>query len=122
MGRTADGLVFWVPRVLCILYCVFLSLFAMDVFSSGAGFPEQMLGLLIHLVPVFVVAGVLALAWRRELVGAVLFTAMAVSYPVAVRGDVHWTGFLAVSGPLLAIAALFLAGWLRRRRPSPAVA
>jgi hypothetical protein len=122
MGRAAEGFLFWVPRILCILYCVFLSLFSLDVFSANAGFLEKMLGLLIHLVPVFVVAGALALAWRRELAGAVLFTAMAVSYPVAARGDVYWAGLLTLSGPLLVIAALFLAGWLRGRRPSPAVA
>ena len=47
MGRTAEGFVFWVPRILCILRG-FLSLFSLDVFSVSAGFPEQMLGLLIH--------------------------------------------------------------------------
>lgn len=119
MGRTAEGFVFWVPRILCILYGVFLSLFSLDVFSVSAGFPEQMLGLLIHLIPVFLVAGVLALAWRREWIGTVLFTAMAVFYPVAAWGDVHWTAFLAISGPLLAIAVLFLVGWIHRRRVSP---
>jgi hypothetical protein len=30
-------LLFWSPRVLCVAFAIFLSLFALDVFSEGLG-------------------------------------------------------------------------------------
>ena len=61
---------------------MFLSLFALDVFSEGYGFWETILALLIHLIPVYIVVIVLVIAWRREWVGAVLFNALALFYLV----------------------------------------
>ena len=105
---------FWTPRVLCILFALFLSLFALDVFSEGYGFWESILALLIHLVPVYIVVIVLVIAWRWEWVGAVLFTALAVFYLVSSWGRLHWSAYLAISGPLVLLGVLFLVNWIYR--------
>jgi hypothetical protein len=89
MHTTMKRVLFWTPRALCILFAVFLSVFALDVFGEGLGFWETILALLIHLLPVYVAIIVLVIAWRCEWVGAVLFTALAVSYLVAARGQFH---------------------------------
>ena len=44
-----QGLV-WTPRILGILFAVFLNLFALDVFGEDHGFWKTILTLLIHFV------------------------------------------------------------------------
>lgn len=122
---TDRGLLFWAPRLLTMVFIAFLSLFSLDVFGEGAGFWETALALTMHLVPVFILVAVLVLAWRREWIGAVLFGTAALGYvlgplqPPPVRHfsfAARLTADLAIAGPAFLIAALFLAGWVRRRR------
>ena len=114
MQRSVKRVLFWTPRVLCILFALFLSLFAMDVFGEGYGFWETILALLIHLVPVYIVLIVLVIAWRWEWVGAILFIAFAVFYLVWSWGRFHWSAYLGISGPLVLLGVLFLLNWIYR--------
>ena len=59
MNTSVKRVLFWTPRILCILFAIFLSLFALDVFGEGLGFWKTILALLIHLVPVYIVVIVL---------------------------------------------------------------
>jgi hypothetical protein len=99
-----------------MLFAVFVSLFALDVFGEGLGFWKTILALIIHLVPVYVIVIVLVLAWRWEWVGAVLFSALALFYVVWSWGRFHWSAYAAISGPLVLLATLFLFGWIRRKQ------
>ncbi len=114
MNTSTKRLLFWTPRVLCILFAMFLSLFALDVFSEGYGFWETILALLIHLVPVYIVVIVLVIAWRWEWVGAILFIASALFYLVWAWGRFHWSAYLVISGPLVLLSVLFLFNWIYR--------
>jgi hypothetical protein len=114
MNRNMKRVLFWSPRVLCILFAMFLSLFALDVFSEDTGFGEEILGLLIHLVPVYVVVILLIVAWRWEWVGAIAFVGLALFYLFQVWGREHWSACLAISGPLTLIGVLFLLNWIYR--------
>ncbi len=111
-----NKVLYWAPRVLCILFGVFLSLFSLDVFEAGRGVGETLLGLMIHLAPVFLVALILAVSWRREWVGAVAFTALAVLYLVSTGGRQHWAAYASISGSLALIGVLFFLNWIARRR------
>lgn len=114
MNKVMKQVLFWTPRVLCILFAMFLSLFALDVFSEDAGFWEKILGLLIHLVPVYVVVILLMVAWRWEWVGAIAFIGLALFYLFQAWGREHWSTYLAISGPLIVIGVLFLLNWIYR--------
>lgn len=103
---------FWTPRVICIGFAIFLSLFALDVFNEGYGFGKTMLALLIHLLPVYIVLVVLVIAWRWEWVGAAGFTGLAMWYAKGMWGR-HPDWVVVIAGPLLVIAALFLVNWLK---------
>ncbi|MEE4312413.1 MAG: hypothetical protein V2J62_11160 [candidate division KSB1 bacterium] len=107
---------FWTPRILCILFALFLSLFALDVFGEGHGFWESILGFLIHLIPVYLVIIVLAIAWRWEWVGAVLFTALGLFYIVSTGLRQHWAAYLTISGGLFLLGILFLLNWIYRKQ------
>jgi len=114
MNVTKKRALFWMPRILCILFAVFLSLFALDVFGEGYGFWETILALLIHLVPTYVVVIALAIAWRWEWVGSILFIGLGVFYIVWTWGRFTWVTYLAISGPLFLVGVLFTFNWIYR--------
>ena len=112
MNSTTKRVIFWIPRVLCILFALFLSMFALDVFSEGNGFRETILALLIHLVPTYLIVIALVIAWRWEGLGATLFIFFSLFLLVTSRGE-SWI----ISGPLFIIGVLFLFNWRYRGRP-----
>jgi len=116
MNTTAKRTLFWTPRILCILFAMFLSMFALDVFDDGSGFWKTLLALLIHLTPVYLVVIALVLAWRWGWIGAVLFTALAVFYLVWAWGRMHWSAYVFISGPLALLGVLFLFNWIYREQ------
>jgi len=106
----------WTPRILGLLFAAILSLFALDVFGQGFGFWETVLALLMHLIPTGIVLVVLAVSWRWERIGAILFMALGIWYLLTAWGRFHWSAYVVISGPLLLIGVLFLASWLNRTR------
>ena len=115
MTTTTRRVLFWTPRVLGILYAVFLSLFALDVFDAGYGFWQAIAALLIHLIPVYIVIAALVLAWRWEWLGAIGFSALAIFYVAWAWGRFPLVAYLSISGPLFLIAILFLLNWVYRK-------
>ena len=67
-----------ITRLLAFAYIVFLSAMAIDVFNipflSGS---EKLLAFIIHLTPAFLTAVCLAVAWKRKVIGGLLFLALA---------------------------------------------
>ena len=114
MNASAKRVLFWTPRILCILFAIFLSMFALDVFDEGYGFWQTIGALLLHLVPTFIVVIALLIGWRWELVGAVLFGALAVFYVVWMWGRFPLVTYLSISGPLALVGVLFLFNWIYR--------
>ncbi|MBZ5537096.1 MAG: hypothetical protein LAO31_14170 [Acidobacteriia bacterium] len=115
MRSPTKQLLFWGPRILCLLFALFISLFALDVFSEGNGFWKTVLALLMHLIPTGVILIVLAISWRREWVGAILFPVCGLFYLEKVWGRFHWSNYLIIPGPLFLIGILFFINWLYRR-------
>jgi len=111
-------LLFWTPRVLCLLFAVFLSLFALDVFSEGYGFWKTILALFMHLIPTWIVLAVLAISWRWEWAGALLFACLGAWYVISTWGRMHWSTYVVISGPLFLVGAMFLIDWVYRARPA----
>lgn len=115
MPTTSSKLRFWAPRVLGILFAVFISLFALDVFGEGF----SIVALFMHLVPTLCIVFALALAWRRAWVGAILFPALGLVWLAFTRFSSPLSVYLIIVGPPMAIGALFLVDWLKRPVPAP---
>ena len=98
----------WAPRVLGLLVCVFLGLFALDAFSGGRGL-AALPDFLVHLIPSLLLLAVVAAAWRHPWVGGLAFMAMAVGYAWMARGHTDW--IVVISGPLMVVGALFVWSW-----------
>lgn len=66
-------ILYWAPRVLAIAIILFLGLFALDVFDGKSSVSEMIGGFLIHLLPNFILATLLVIAWKNEILGGMLF-------------------------------------------------
>jgi hypothetical protein len=106
---------YWLPRILGILFAIFISIFALDAFGEGNPFLEAVVGFLIHLIPTYIVIAVLLIAWKWELVGGILFILVGASYLVWAH-ILHWTAFLLIGGPPILIGILFIAAHLSSKR------
>ena len=107
MKITARVLLFWTPRVLAILFALFISLFALDAFAVDKPFLEQVAGFLIHLIPTAVVVAALVIAWKRSLIGGVIFLLIGAAYVFQTLYQ-SWSVALTFSGIPLLTGLLFL--------------
>lgn len=114
MNKTLKQAMLWSPRISAIIFALFISLFALDVFQEGVKPGEAIIGLLIHLIPTFVIAIAIVLAWRWEWVGAVVFAGWSILYMATAR-NFHWSVYVIIAGIPFVIGVLFLLDWIYRK-------
>jgi len=78
--RISTKVLHWLPRILCILAILFISLFALDAFDPKLTLWEQITGFIIHLIPSFLLMLILLLAWKKELIGGIVFTVIGLGF------------------------------------------
>ncbi len=106
----------WAPRALATAFILFISLFALDAFEGQQSFGEKALSLFMHLIPTWTCLLVVALSWKREWLGSLLFSGLAVIYAVWAWGHPSW--ILAIGGPLVLLAVLYAVAWRMRKSSS----
>jgi hypothetical protein len=116
MDTQQNKIIFWLPRLLTLFFAIFISLFALDVFSEESSFWQAVVGFIIHLIPTFVILLILYLAWRREWVGSIFFALLGILYIVMSRLKMDILAYIFISGSLFIIAFLFLWAWLNKRK------
>ena len=99
---------YWLPRVLAMGMIIFISLFALDVFSAGYSITEAILAFFIHLIPTYVLAIALIMAWRWQPIGGILFIVLGFLYTIMVFGKANPGAYLIISGPIFLIGLLFI--------------
>ncbi len=116
MNRT---LLTWAPRILLILFALFLALFSLDVFDEGKGAGAIAVDLLAHNLPSLLLLAILAAAWRRPAIGAFACAALGLFYVAWAWGAFPLSAYLTISGPLFACTLLYALDWRARRAPPP---
>ena len=116
MPTALKRVLFWTPRILSILFILFIGLFSLDVFGTGASFWDTLLGFLIHNIPAFILLAALILAWRWEWVGTVLFAGFGIWYLVNARGVSPMLYHVIFAVIPFLVAILFLVGWIARNK------
>jgi hypothetical protein len=106
---------YWTPRILTIVFILFLGLFAFDVFEGDASFIKKLGGFMIHLIPNFVLILILIVAWKHEWVGTIAFALVGIAYIVMFWGKFPVVTYLTISGPLFLIGILFWMNWINRK-------
>jgi len=63
----------WLPRIMCILAILFISMFAADAFGPEKTIWQQFGDFIMHLIPSFVLLVFLLIAWKWEYIGGIIF-------------------------------------------------
>lgn len=98
----------WIPRVLSIVFVLFLSLFALDAFSGSAPFLEKLGGFLIHLAPTFVLLAIVVLSWRYPVFGGVALIVAGAVFAFSFDTRMDPVAFLTISLPPIVVGAMFI--------------
>ncbi len=119
MNKTTKQLLFWSPRVICILAILFISIFAADAFESGLS------AVLIHLIPSFVLITFLIIAWKWEFIGGIIFTLIGLGLTPFIfmlnynRNHSIWISLqtiLVITFPFIVVGILFIVSHLLKRK------
>ncbi|MFA5750135.1 MAG: hypothetical protein WC895_02850 [Candidatus Shapirobacteria bacterium] len=89
---------YWLPRLLSILFIVFISIFALDVFDQ----PQWFLALIMHLIPSFILSILTIIAWKNEQLGGLIFIIIGLFLLISSRFE-----SLIISTPVVIIGILF---------------
>ena len=106
----------WIPRLLLIVFALFLVIFSFDVFEGGKSASEIAIAFVIHNVPSMMLGLVVFAAWRREWIGTLVCSVLAVAYIVWSWGRFPLSVYFIIAGSLVLIAVLYAVNWQFRRR------
>lgn len=105
-------MIHWAPRIAALLIIIFVGLFSLDVFETGAPPLEVLAGFLIHNLPSFVMLVLLIFAWKRPAVGFIAYLIVGAGFAAFFVRDVNsLPNLLLFVLPILLIASLFYADW-----------
>ena len=122
--KTTIRIFHWLPRIICILAILFISMFAADAFSPGPTIWQQLRDFLMHLIPSFVLVAALIVAWKWELIGGIIFIVIGLGLSPFVYSlnynRTHSVGtsleiILMITFPFVVVGILFLVRhWLKK--------
>jgi len=78
--KKSNRIIHWIPRILCILAILFISMFALDSFDPKLTMWQQIGGFLIHLIPTYILIIFLVFAWKWELIGGLMLIIFALGF------------------------------------------
>jgi hypothetical protein len=107
----------WIPRIICLLAILFVSLFALDAFAPGLTIWQQLGAFIIHLIPSFILLAFLIVAWKWEYIGGMIFLIIGVVMsPIIFMHNYNmnhsvWMSLgiiLAITVPFVIVGVLFM--------------
>ena len=108
----------WIARILMILFILFLTMFSLDVFEMEGTLLAKLGGFVMHSIPSIVLAVVLAISWKKPLLGGILTLASAGALTLRFRIQ-GITELATLVLPLVVVGILFLAAYLVSRKQAP---
>jgi len=128
--KTSIRVFHWLPRIICILAILFISLFAADAFAPGLTIWQQLGGFFIHLIPSFILLAFLIIAWKWELIGGIIFMVISlVLSPFVFMLNYHRNHSVGVSlgiiliitFPFIVVGILFIVSHYLKKKNLPKV-
>jgi len=119
MKNPNRSIYYWLPRILSILFILFIMMFSLDVFDGTSSLGDILIGLFMHNLPAFGMMLITFFAWRNDFVGAIGFggigLALIILVNIAMSGNSDAVGNFVISGPAFVIGVLYLVNWLKSR-------
>lgn len=115
----------WLPRIICILAILFISLFAADAFETGLTIWQQLGAFIIHLIPSFILTIILIIAWKWEFVGGIIFIIIGIGLSPFIfihnynMNHSVWVSLgviMAITIPFAIVGGLFLVSHFLKKR------
>ena len=103
-----EKILYWTSRIITILAIIFMMMFSLDVIGENVPLGKKLLGLLIHNIPALILIVVLVIAWKREVLGGVLFIVAFIAASIFFRSFTRNPGSLVVILPFLITGILFI--------------
>lgn len=122
--RINPRIIFLLPRIICILAILFVSLFALDAFNPELTLWEQIKAFLLHLIPSFVLLLFLIIAWKWEMIGGIIFLAIGIFFtPVIFHHNYQMNGSIwlslliitTITFPFILVGILFILGYQNKK-------
>lgn len=117
-----NKILLWLPRILSIIFTCFLLLFSFDVFDMAGPWWLKVGAFFIHSIPSIVLAIVVIVSWKREIVGGIVFILAGLTYIILTIMSDGLPWYLALSwsitlaGPAILTGCLFLLNWHKKRK------
>lgn len=121
--KISKGL-YWTPRILSIIFIIFLALMSLDVFEMNLGLWQTIGALFIHNIPAIALLIILLISWKHEIVGGVAFILAGIIYIALIGINIFKNQFewyylawaVQISGIAFLIGILFLMGWFKKKK------
>jgi hypothetical protein len=104
------------PRLLSILAIGFVSIFALDAFDHGT-LSEQLFDFMMHMIPTFVLIIILAIAWKWELIGGIIYVLLGIGISPLIYTNSYLTIIL-ITFPFIISGLLFILSHFLRKKSS----
>ena len=119
MKKKINKYIYWAPRILSIIFILFLMLFSLDIFEMNLNFWGTLLGLFMHNIPALILLVIVIISWKREIVGGIAFILAGLIYITLLLVNILkdpslWS--LIIAGPSFLIGILFLINWNKKKK------
>ena len=123
--KPKNTILYWTPRIICIIAILFISLFALDSFDSDLSIWKQLGAFAIHLIPSFILLTFLIIAWKWEFIGGIIFLIIGIGLsPVIFIKNYHMNNsigmslgiILTITFPFILVGILFIANHLKIKK------
>lgn len=123
--KISPNLFQWIPRIICVFAILFISIFAADAFAPGLSFWQQIGDFLLHLIPSSILLALLIVAWKRELLGGILFTLIGIgftpfifqhNYAMNHSVSISLSVILMITFPFILVGVLFIVSHFKKKK------
>ena len=122
MKKRGNKFLYWFPRILSIVFLLFLITLSFDVFGQGYGFWGTVLAFIMHNITTLCLLVILLISWKYEIVGGIGFVLAGIAYVIFIMmNPLEWNLVfysLIISGPAFIIGIFFLVNWFKKRKLS----
>ncbi len=120
MEKKINKFIYWAPRILGIIFVLFLMMFSLDVFEPGLTAWQIAIGLFMHNIPALLLLIILIISWKHEIVGGITFILAGLIYIIILlmKPELEWymlSWSLIIAGPAFLIGILFIKNWLKKK-------